>query len=38
MSFETIEVWKGELLAMTSGQKKRLLEAKVAVALENELG
>ena len=37
MSFETIEVWKGEVLAMTSGQKKRLLEAKVAAALENKL-
>ena len=38
MSFETIEVWKGEVLAMTSGQKKRLLKAKIAVAPQNELG
>ena len=38
MSFETIEVWKGEVLAMTSGEKKQLLEAKVAITLENELG
>jgi hypothetical protein len=37
-SYETIAAWgKGEL-RVTSEQKKRLLKAKIAVALHNELG
>ena len=37
MSFETIEIWRG-MLELTSEQKKKLLKAKDAVALQNELG
>jgi hypothetical protein len=37
-SFETIEVRRGKMLAMIPGQKKRLLTAKIAVALQNKLG
>ena len=38
MSFETIDRWRGGVGLLTSEQKRRLLEAKIAVALQNELG
>jgi hypothetical protein len=37
-SYETITAWGEGELRVTSEQKKRLLKAKIAVALQNELG
>jgi hypothetical protein len=37
-NYETIVVWGEEESRVTAEQKKRLLKAKIAVALQNELG
>ena len=38
MSFETIKPDEGGCTDMTADQKKQLLKAKIAVALQDELG